>query len=682
MNSFKDLNIPIVLDTSTNDLIREFFTPVLTHALKYDRGVGYFSSGWLRINSVGMSIFAENGGYARWITSPILDEDDWKALITGHQAKDDIIASALLRSSIPNIKEGLEKDTLSTLAWLIADKIIEFKIALPRNLLERGEFHDKFGIFYDENGDSISFSGSYNDSVKGTYNYESIKVFKSWISEYSDIVLFEQLRFNNLWENNDQNLQVFDLPSAAKEEIIKLKHHERPYRTKNTSQIDLLRKTKAPRIPENIKLRGYQQEAIQAWISNNYHGIFEMATGSGKTITALASAIELSKNLSKLALIIVCPLQHLVTQWDEEARKFGYFPILAFDSKNKWFDQLSNKILAFNHEDINYLTIITTYDTFFSDSFQEMMSRMIGPVLIVGDEVHHVGSKKRLINLPKYPQYRLGLSATPTRWFDDDGTKGILDYFGDIVYEFSLSRAIENGFLTPYYYYPRTVELTPSEIVQYENLSKKISVQFNIGEDPDENENLLKLLIKRAEIIQTAENKIPVTLDIVKSIQNLSHTLFYCAPNQIDELTRILGKSCQLRVHQFTYRENHSLRKNLLLNFNEGILQALLAIKCLDEGVDIPSTKTAIFLSSSSNPREFIQRRGRILRKYPGKSHAEIYDLIVIPPISCVEDSNIERNIFKRELQRFKEFAESSKNFNSAYDVIWEISNIFGIIDL
>jgi len=203
-----------------------------------------------------------------------------------------------------------------------------------------------------------------------------------------------------------------------------------------------------------------------------------------------------------------------------------------------------------------------------------------------------------------------------------------------------------------------------------------------MGEDPEENENLLRLLIKRAEILQTAENKIPSICEIVDSIPELSHALFYCAPKQVEDLTRRLGINKHLRVHRFTYQENHVLRRKLLENFDQGILQALIAIKCLDEGVDIPSTKIAFFLSSSSNPREFVQRRGRILRNHPGKKSAEIYDLIAVPPVSYILDSNIERNILRRELLRFKEFAENSLNHNSAYEEIWELSKTFGIFDL
>jgi superfamily II DNA or RNA helicase len=283
--------------------------------------------------------------------------------------------------------------------------------------------------------------------------------------------------------------------------------------------------------------------------------------------------------------------------------------------------------------------------------------------------------------LPDQFEYRLGLSATPSRWYDEIGTQGILNYFGEIIFEFPLGKAIQEGYLTPYYYFPKIVELTEDETVNYEILTKKICALINIGEDPDNNEDILKLLIRRAEIIQQAENKIPTIIEILENIPNLSHSIFYCAPGQIDELTMVLGKEKHYRVHTFTYHENHNLRRELLHNFDAGIIQALLAIKCLDEGVDIPSTKTAFILASSSNPREFVQRRGRILRNYPNKKFAEIYDLIVSPPSDTINESNYEKSIIKRELQRFKEFADNSLNFNSSYDVIWNLSKIYGILD-
>src|SRR6266568_4006630 len=203
MKSLKDLNLLTVMDTSSHDLTSAFFIPLFSNSLRYDRGVGYFSSGWLRINCNGMVAFAKNGGKARWVTSPILDAGDWEALITGDTARSDPIIRVMLERNVANLAETLNKDTLSALAWMVADEIITFKLALPYDKLDQGDFHDKFGIFVDTYGNQVSFNGSYNDSIQGTRNYESIKIFCSWQPAFADLVQDDIQRFERLWNNQD-----------------------------------------------------------------------------------------------------------------------------------------------------------------------------------------------------------------------------------------------------------------------------------------------------------------------------------------------------------------------------------------------------------------------------------------------------------------------------------------------
>jgi hypothetical protein len=224
-----DIRLSPSLDTSTSDLIADFFIPALTQSIRYDRGVGYFSSGWLRIAAKGMVQFAANGGHARWVTSPILDAADWEALQTGDAARMDHELRAILDRQVSDLASTLERDTLAALAWMVADNILDFKIALPRNKLERGDFHDKFGVFTDLGGNQVSFNGSYNDSIQGTRNYESIKVFISWEAPYASLVHADSERFECLWNNFDPNVRVFDLPEAARAHILRLRTTERPY---------------------------------------------------------------------------------------------------------------------------------------------------------------------------------------------------------------------------------------------------------------------------------------------------------------------------------------------------------------------------------------------------------------------------------------------------------------------
>jgi hypothetical protein len=293
--SLTSLSIKTVLDTSSADLVRDFFVPALTQSVRYDRGVGYFSSGWLRLAAEGMAEFASLGGRARWVTSPILDEADWEALQHGEAARHDPVLWDVLRRNVSDLAQTLEGDTLSALAWMVCDGTLDFRIALPRNKLERGNFHDKFGIFTDIEGNQVSFNGSYNDSIQGTRNYESIKVFCSWSAAYDPLVQADAERFERLWTNADPNVRVYELPDAAREDIIRLRFSERPYAA--PSWLAGLRpaasaRRTGPFVPDHIVLRDYQRAAIDAWIENGARGLLEMATGSGKTITALAGSMS------------------------------------------------------------------------------------------------------------------------------------------------------------------------------------------------------------------------------------------------------------------------------------------------------------------------------------------------------------------------------------------------------
>lgn len=683
-----DLNFPNVIDTSSTDIISEFFIPALQNSIRYDRGVGYFSSSWLRLTAPGMVQFAANGGRARWIASPILSESDWSALQLGDEARSNPILLEALMRTINDLQQSLEEDTLSALAWMIADGILTFKLALPINKLSGGDFHDKFGCLEDDSGNKICFMGSHNESLQGTINSESFSVFTSWQSEallpYMQSI---SARFERLWTNDDSNVRVYDLPEAARQQILQLRSPERAYPQPTPNPDDL--KSKFPlyrfhrlSLPPNIELRSYQEEAIQAWFGNDNLGLLEMATGTGKTITALAASVRLFEREGRLAVIIAAPYQHLVDQWSDEAQTFGYRPILAYRSQQYWRDRLQEQIYSFNRGDTKHVCLITTHATFSTEAFQGIIDDLGGPVLLIADEVHHLGSKNRRRFLPNQIPARLALSATPDRWFDDIGTAALRDYFGETIFELPLAKAIGIS-LTPYYYYPALVELTADEMESYRALSLRIARLMAQGVDVDD-EQLGALLRKRSNLLNTATYKIDLLSNLVEQQKPINHTLFYCAPGQIDDVVRLLGWEKRLLVHRFTAREDILVRRDLLSRFDIGKLDALVAMHCLDEGVDVPSTRTAYILASSGNPRQFIQRRGRILRKYPGKEHAIVHDLITVPPLPDFldrESINAERSILRRELKRFVEFADSAQNTQQAYDVIWKLADTFGILD-
>ena len=305
----------------------------------------------------------------------------------------------------------------------------------------------------------------------------------------------------------------------------------------------------------------------------------------------------------------------------------------------------------------------------------------------LSDEVHHLGAEQGRRGLPPHFEYRMGLSATPDRWFDYEGTQALRDYFGGTVFEFTLSDAIAQGFLSEYYYHPHLVELTGIELEQYEELTRRIVRVFNSSTDSDSTALIEALLRKRADILNKAHNKLGKLAELLEDEQDLHHALFYCAPGQIDEVLSLLGNQLGLRVHRFTAQESTNERRRLLTDFAQGRLQALVAIRCLDEGVDVPSTQVAYILASTGNPREFIQRRGRILRKSPDKEQAIIHDLITVsslgndPSGPDWDTFNLERSILKRELARFREFADTALNQFQATQVIWELAKTYNVLD-
>jgi superfamily II DNA or RNA helicase len=437
-------------------------------------------------------------------------------------------------------------------------------------------------------------------------------------------------------------------------------------------------------IPSTTTLRNYQIDAIEAWLAHQCQGLLEMATGTGKTVTALAASVQLYEREQRLAVIITVPYQHLVDQWQQETRGFGYQPLLAYKSKTHWLQNLSHQIMEYNGGYRQTIAVITTHTTFSTPEFQDCIARLKGASLLIADEAHHLGAKGHRQNYPEHILFRLALSATPDRWLDDIGTSALRRYFGTTVFSFPLEKAIGIS-LTPYYYYPHLVPLTDTELDQYHELSRKIARSIN-----SKNENNLQtlemLLIRRAKLMNNAENKLVILSDLLDYRSDIAHTLFYCAPEQIDKVLQLLGWEKGLITHKFTAEENTQKRQQLLTDFADGKLQALVAMKCLDEGVDVPSTNTAYILASSGNPREFIQRRGRILRKFPGKEYSHIHDLITVPPAG---DANLresvsfgsERSIIRKELQRFKEFAHLAKNKQKALDVIWDIAKQYGLLD-
>ncbi|MGJ3248908.1 MAG: DNA phosphorothioation system restriction enzyme [Elainellaceae cyanobacterium] len=447
--------------------------------------------------------------------------------------------------------------------------------------------------------------------------------------------------------------------------------------------------------PPTLQLRPYQQEAIQNWFTNKGRGTLKMATGSGKTITALAIAAELYEKIQLQALIVVCPYQHLVQQWARECQTFGLKPILAFDNARSWQNDLSRQLYNLRSERQPFLTVITTNATLIGQRLQSQLPYFPEKTLIVGDEAHNLGSPKLAASLPRMIGLRLALSATPERYFDDVGTQLLLDYFGPVLQpEFTLSDALQAGALVHYRYYPMLIELTEAETQRYSELTTKIGRAFSIDEDVESNSALAALSMQRAKLIASATNKLEALRSLMQDRLNTSHTLFYCGDGsieesmsqetirQVDAVTRLLGKELGYRVNTYTAETSLGEREELRRQFESGELQGLVAIRCLDEGVDIPATQTAVILASSNNPRQFIQRRGRVLRPAPGKQRADIFDMVVLPPDLERKTLDAERSLMRRELQRFIEFAKLADNAGEARIKLLDLQKRYDLLDM
>lgn len=455
-----------------------------------------------------------------------------------------------------------------------------------------------------------------------------------------------------------------------------------------------------PKIPSSLQLRDYQKQAVNNWFANNGRGTLKMATGSGKTITALAITWELYSQINLQVLLVVCPYRHLVTQWARECEKFGLKPILAFENVRTWQTQLSEQLYNVRSNSQQFLTVITTNSTLISDGFQSQLKYFPQRSLIIGDEAHNLGSPKLEESLPYNIGLRLGLSATPERYFDEVGTQSVFNYFGAVLQpEFTLRDAINQGALVRYLYYPLLIELTESESLAYAKLTKKIGrvLQYKQRDGDliniEDNEDIKSLLIQRARLVSAAENKLNALRELMLNRRETTHTLFYCSDGsqeaegranlrQLKEVTRILGIDLGYRVSTYTAETSLAEREALRSQFESGELQGLVAIRCLDEGVDIPAIKTAVILASSSNPRQFIQRRGRVLRPHPGKERATIFDMIVLPPDLDRNTLEVERNLLRKELRRFVEFADLADNAGEARMKLLDLQKRYGLMDV
>lgn len=672
----------------TESFSEDFFTATLREAKYYYRAVGYFRSNSLLYIAKGLEPILDRGGKIRFVVSPELTLQDKEMIKQGYELRSALENSMI--SSFDNNEIAIcDLDNLLLLRTLVERGFLELKIAI---LDSYGIYHEKIGVIEDMDGDSIAFTGSLNETEAALVNnYESIDVFRSWIPAEFSRVQTKRNDFERLWENRTPGLQVIEFPVAVINKLIT--GIDRTGLLKKEMKISSIdSKQDGVVLNSNFNIRDYQLDAIYAWKKNGYRGILSMATGTGKTLTAISALASLWQNTAVLLCIIVCPYTHLVEQWDEDLIDSNVSAVKAYSGYD-WESAVKRSLRNLRYGIKQFECILTTNNTYQSDKMKSLLATVQADICIIVDEVHNFGSSKMIKSMDSSCRFRLGLSATPKRYFDEEGTKALYDYFSGVVYELTLDDAIEMEALVPYYYFPIIVPLTDDEYEEYCIITKKIGKILAMHRDDDDDDSSLEqLYIKRSRILNLAENKIEALSKVMNGCE--SHfNLVYCAAGtmkngkkQIEHVVELLSMKHNQVVTKFTAEESKEERQSIISAFTNKVIQTIVAIKCLDEGVNIPSTKNAYILASSGNEKEFIQRRGRVLRKTIGKTHANIYDFIVLPrdlkQNNAVDDEmiKVDKTIMRREIRRVTEFAKLSLNSYEANQLINDLERQYDII--
>lgn len=701
--SFKSIDLKCNYESGKDDILEDFYIPVLCNSSSYDRIAGFFTSSSLAVAARGIAGLIQNSGKMRLIVSPRFSDDDIQVIESAINDPSQYIDTKLI-SEISNLTEGIERDHVYSLGWMIANQKLEMKIALVykgtkllniSEIEESGLFHQKVGVLNDLEGNLLSFSGSINETASGWLNnIEEFKTFKSWEQGQRDYCLGDQEKFNAFWNGERDNVKIVPLSEAVKTEFIR----NAPPDPKDLLSIQRYR-TERRSFKKSIDLGlfDFQKDAVNTWINNKMNLLLEMATGTGKTRTAIGCILKYLSSNPHSVIIIACPQNTLSLQWKDEVEKLGIpydGSIIVDGTQPNWRANLEQNLLKIKTKIINSLVIFTTHDTASSIDFINLVQNNKGstPYFFICDEVHGMGASLSRRGFLNCYETRLGLSATPSRWFDDVGTQLIIDYFGNLSFSFSISDALSKinprtgkPFLVNFYYHPVFVSLTDDELEKYAKLSKQISRLSQIAKNKLEYLPLFEnLVFKRANIQKSAINKYDALVKILDTLGKIQDTLIFVSPDQINRVMRILG-SKTIIAHQFTEHEStipekkyggRTERQYLIDKFKEGSYQVLVAIKCLDEGIDIPSASIAIIMASSTNPREYIQRVGRVIRQCEDKSFATIFDLIIKPDLTRYnnpEVSEFEKRVFKKEMVRVEEIAANAINNAEAISQVYEV---------
>lgn len=711
----------------------EFFLDALINSTRFSLALGYFNTSAIRALSLGFASFVVNNGTMRIIINNILSEEDKDAIIKGKCSRPEELLEENLLGDIRRLYESLshyDKHFFNCISWLIASKKIEI-IAVTPSDNSSGIAHQKFGFFIDSAGSIVAFNGSANFTSAALFkNMETISCYKSWDSDSSDLKRIEYFEktFADIWTGRNLNVkqvpieriktyirskfdiqdmdQLLDEEEALVDEAGRLEFIAGESAKAYQKKLEVLReklkmnsiRQEGPILPNDIKLYDHQLQAYSKWQASDYVGLFEMATGTGKTIAALNCAIELYKKEGSIKVLVLVPTIPLSSQWNEEAQKLHFENIVMINSKStEWQNQIIH-LINMDFTKPTSFCFISTYASFGKPQFDSIVSKLSEKTLLIADEAHNFGTERQIRGFPAKFNRRIGLTATPKRYFDEEGTQAILKFFNSVdkpTYTLDMRTAIEKDLLCRYYYYPRIVFLTPDELSQYKDISTKLAKYFNFDTEKLQRNSIVEaLLLKRKRIVNQAVGKLDCLRQILSELTDkykpLRYTFVYVPEGNsilygqdtkiIDAYAKIISQEFGLRQHQFIGSTKN--RSNILSKFAQGELSVLTAMKCLDEGIDVKRAEIAIFSASTGNNRQFIQRRGRILRTHPDKHHAIIYDMVVVPSPSLrhlSESIKIERNLLRNELKRVAEMADISINKYGALKSLQNLANEYGI---
>lgn len=668
--NLRDADVRPQYDSIFDDVYGDFFNPVLKRSRRCSRAGGRFTSKNLAACAEGMQEFIQNDGRMELAMLPEFSKEDIEAIRRGIRNESDVLSEGWIKD-MSEISEKFVEDRVKALSWMLANGNLEIKIVMPRDvegkivkysaLQESQVFKKKTGLFWSSGNDVLTFSGNieYDDKMMGEYYH--FRTYRSWVPDEKKYVEQDYDEFMRYWDGQAEagkiRLEAVQLPDAIRDSLIRIAPSSK-------SQISL---QVAPR------LRPYQKEAVQRWTDAGGRGVLEMATGTGKTFAAIGCMDEIRKRCKKVLVAVACPFDNLERQWKSELERWGIQSQIT-SHNTRWYTAMKDAISALRSSNQEHmLVIITSYSTFHSEKFTSVIRDSGMETMLVADEVHNAGSPTRLAGLTDAYVYRLGLSATLERYFDEQGTAALQRFFGDTVFALDLEQAIAHKFLVGYNYHPIYTDLTEDEYEEYRRRTKLIAMLWR-SKKAEDRERLERELDIRSRIILNAESKIERFAEWARAHEGrIKHTLVYCSEVQMPRVKQILTE-CGAVNREITAKNPSNVydRTSILQEFANGTYDAIVANKVLDEGADIPAANTCVMLASTGNPKQFIQRRGRVLRRLPQgysdgrqKEHADIYDIIVMPDGGegyTVAEAQVERQITSSQIRRQEMMAEVALN--------------------